>query len=204
MLDVAQVKHAISKLDFDAYDQILVANPVGKFKFEPGRTIYSETDIDPKIWASNVLTARNLFSAVLTQRKQQAVTCMIVGSIAQDYQVPAYSSYIASRFIVEAETQQLLQQEKVGILSLRVSTVDIYSEHNLRPFADSSYWLNPLDFAREAAHLLLHTPSGRYIEHDLFAYMPGFDAVSQFMNDAEILARWRRDMGEEAYRRYFP
>jgi len=203
LLDAQQTNDVIGHMRFEQFEHIVVAHCVGAFKLELTKIVYAG-DVDQAIWASNVKSMQNLIGAVLLRRSEAKtpVTFLGLGSLAEDYQIPIYHSYIASRLAVRALLRESVEKDAtLGALYVKLCTVKVASEQALRPHANMDYWLEPEEFARHVVPFLLSVPRQRYIERDILVSMPDFDPVPYYVDLALIKKRWRHDMGEERYNR---
>ena len=195
LLDRVQTKPVIQEIDLSGYTKIYLIHTVGKFKFEKGQEVLDndKDGIDDEVYATNVLTLKNLIEPLLISVKNQKVIICAFASVSDRHDVPYWKSYTHSKNILRKYLQMLYDFEKISAaLMVNVSTIDTGNENTLRPFADKTYWLKSEEIVSKSLPVLESLQA--YAEIDVIKEKPNFDE-KYYSDHSAILEKWHREMG---------
>lgn len=200
LLDKRQVKKALKDIEWRKYEEIIIAHPVGMFKFEEYGIPSKDTDmdgIDDEIFASNVLTFTNLFSIICKSLSKITVKPKIkilaFGSITHDYNIPFWQSYTKSKQILKDSIKKAINKGdmQVKCVFVNVSTVDTGNERNLRPFGNRRYWLSTGEIVSVSLKYL--NKKENWTEINVYKDNPKFNPT-WYTNHENVLKRWKEQM----------
>ena len=195
LLDTDQTTTALKKEIFLRYSEIYLIHTVGKFKFENGKNTQDDDGdgIDDEVFATNVLTLKNIIEPLLSTIERQRLVICVFASVSDRHDVPYWASYTRAKNILRKYLQALCSLEKVSAaLVVNVSTVDTGNESILRPLADKTYWLKPEEIVNKTLPLLGSIQT--YTEIDVTKEKPDFDE-KYYLDHGAILEKWHKEMG---------
>ncbi|MBT3406876.1 SDR family NAD(P)-dependent oxidoreductase [Candidatus Woesearchaeota archaeon] len=185
LLDKKTTTETINRISLENITNILVIHPVGRFIFEN-----EFREIDPKIYASNVETFKNVARPLI--RSQIPATLVGFGSISDKYNIPFWGSYSRSKRALREYMQTLAyNNDNIRSVFLNLSSVKTLNESRLRPFADTSYWLTPEEIIERSVHEL--TFRGKWKEVDIFNLSPDF-SPEIYTDHQRLKERWLKEM----------
>ncbi len=192
------VEKAFSEKNFSIFEKVFLIHSIGLDKFE--NTNYPAIEpletIDPTVYNSNVNTykyiAATLMDKISRERKAGSKTKLVlsmIGSVADKHGVIFLTSFSESKNIVRAYIQFAVREHKwISGLIINISSTITKSALGVRPYADTTYWLNPIDVVRKSAATLLKTKRG-YNEIDIYKKDPNYDP-DYYKNNEKIFSRW--------------
>ncbi len=197
LLSEQEVFSTVSEINLSNYDEVYLIHAVGKFKFEESASSVQDLDkdgIDDEIYATNVLTLKNILKALLALcNPSTKVNVCAFASVSDKHNVPFWNSYTQSKNITREYLKELCESPQIRALVVSVSTIDTGNENLLRPQADKTYWLQPHEIVSKALPELMSLSTFKEIE--VIKEKPGFDTAYYFDHEA-ILKKWKEEMGQ--------
>lgn len=203
LLDASTVRSAVEAMNLEGVSNILYIHPVGKFKFEESGFPEADADgdgIDDEVYASNIDTFQNVVGPLLErlQKEQRPIplTLCAFGSISDKYAIKYWQSYSRAKNILREKMRALAENAEMKIKSvfIRVSTADTQKERELRPFAETRYWLGTKEIV-ESSVSSLGDGTG-WTELALFKPMPDFKE-EYYRSLPAVREKWSREMGRK-------
>lgn len=197
LLDKEKAEAFVQLLPIEGVSEILYMHLIGMAKFEPDGKPEIDHDgdgIDDEVYSSNVLTLKNIVSPLVKRAEELKIPISIVNicSISDVYIVPLWQSYSRSKNIVRQYMKS--QPAFVRNIIINISSLKADLEKYGRPFADTSYWLNPRELLERSLPVIEIRLPVRTIEVDIFNPDPNY-GPEYFTNIPLLLEKWRRDMG---------
>ena len=196
LLDEEEINKVIKAIDFRPYHGVYLIHVVGKFKFEKNKQNIIDTNqdnMDDEVYATNVLTLKNIINALLAQGLSKKIKICPFASVADKYDVPFWQSYTKSKNIMRSYLKELCKNGYIQALVVNVSTVDTGNENNLRPRADKTYWLDPREIVIAVFPKLFKLFG--YDEVDIIKEQSGF-SEGYYLDHEAILKKWENEMEE--------
>lgn len=193
LIDEQATNRSIRRIPLEDIADILLIHPVGKFKFED-----DFTEIDQEVYASNVQTFTNLADALLecTNQAKPNITLVAFGSISDKYDVPFWKSYSESKNALRRYIHKLTDKEdNIRGVFFNLSSVKTRNESNLRPFANTGYWLTPEEIVRRSVPELSSVENWK--EVDIYNLSPDY-SPEIYTDYSKVLERWTREMYGES------
>lgn len=206
LLDAESVRKKIDKeLPLSQITEVLFVHPVGKFKFEKAKEPEIDIDrdgIDDEVYRSNVETFNNVEDPLLRLVKETGkindLSLCGFGSVSDRYKVPFWPSYSKSkdilRRLISGKTRQDSSTLHIKGVFINVSSVKTGNEKKLRPYADTTYWLQPDEIVDDSSDALTRNRI-RYMEIDMFKPIAGFNPAIYYSEEA-VRERWMKEMGK--------
>jgi NADP-dependent 3-hydroxy acid dehydrogenase YdfG len=194
LLDEHKIEEVISKIDFSGREELCLIHAVGGFKFEKNSTDIKDADqdgIDDDVYATNVLTLKNILKSLLNHRPGVIKVCAFA-SVSDRHNIPFWASYTRAKNIMRGYLKELCESGRIQALIVNVSTVDTGNENHLRPHADKTYWLQPQEIALKTIPELISLSP--YKEIDVYKEKPDFDP-EYYLDHEAILKKWEEEMG---------
>lgn len=192
------VEKAFSNLNFSSYKKVFLIHSIGVDKFE--NTKYPDIEplktIDKFVYDSNVNTykylAATLINKIIKERKAGSKTKLVLsmlGSVADKHGIIFLTSFSESKNIVRSYIQSAVKEYNwISGLSINISSTITKQALKVRPFADTTYWLKPIDVVKHSSNSLLNMKNG-YREIDIYKKDPSFDP-DYYKNNKKIFKRW--------------
>lgn len=199
LLKEFEIKSNLTKVDFKGVNEIVLVHPIGMFKFEKNNHPKKDKNhdgIDDDIYASNVLTFRNIFFSlkkIIKNYEKIRLTVCAFGSISDKYNIPFWHSYTQSKKILRKFIKKQSKASKIRGVFINVSTTDTGNERNLRPHAQKTYWLTPKEIVNHSKSFI-DKAKAQYTEVNIYKNNPHFD-ITWYTNHDNVLERWQKQMG---------
>lgn len=193
------LERAFINFDPTPYKRIILIHSIGRDKFE--NTNYPKIEplgtLDSSVYTSNVNTykyiARLLIKKVEVARETRSVKLKLVmiGSVADKYGLLILTSFSESKNIVRSYMKDAVQSFPwVSALVVNISSTITKSALDVRPHADTTYWLKPNEVVENSWKKILRQ-FGRYKEIDVYKKDPKFQK-NYYFDDKAIFERWSR------------
>ncbi len=203
LLNATSTREAVQSLDLSDVSEVQYIHPVGKFKFEESGTPEIDADndgIDDEVFASNITTFENVIEPLTERMREEklrmSLTVCAFGSISDRHVVKYWQSYSRSKIILRDLLHRLSEQEDLKIkgVFVEVSTTDTEKERELRPFAETEYWLPAKEIVERSFPEF--EAKGRWRDVHIFKPVPGFEH-EYFKNLPAVQEKWGREMGKK-------
>lgn len=196
LLKEDEVEINIKQIEFQNFDKVVLIHTVGKFKFQESdeQLISLNNDgIDYEIYNTNVVTTQNIIKFITSNlpSKTELLVC-VFASVSDKYNIPFWSSYTKSKNILREYLRVLCEENKISAIVVNVSTVDTGNENLLRPNADKTYWLKPVEVVDQLISKI--DSANKYTEIDVIKNKQDFDK-GYYLDHEAILNKWRKEMG---------
>jgi NAD(P)-dependent dehydrogenase (short-subunit alcohol dehydrogenase family) len=181
--------HSIGTFDYDAPSSVTKPSSVAHFNDSSASSV----------WHSNYWTFVSLMLGLekwALGAQKRMLTSVYLGSISDPHEVPMWLPFsqanrAAKRWLKQRLLHPITGENIHGVVA-NLSTVSTESERNLRPYADSYYWLEPSEVVGTLADRILSTDE-RLIETSIFKDHPDL-GPDCFSNPELIHHRWMRQM----------
>ncbi len=196
LLDKTRIKYEMSKIELKNFSKIIFIHPVGKFRFELKNTKdENKEEINSEIFRSNVMTFLNTADTILksANKKTKLMFCAF-GSISDKYKIPFWKSYSSSKKELKKLIKNLSYDNAIRGVFVNISSTLTHNEKNLRPFADTTYWLKPHEIVDKTIQEIIYGKLP-FIELEIFKSKPGFDK-SYYLDYKSIYQKWKKEMGK--------
>ena len=206
LLDDKAVSSEVEKIDLSRSSEVLLVHPIGMFKFEANKAPEKDKDndgIDDDVYASNVLTFKNIFNSITDKIKAEIkkghkmkLTVSAFGSITDKYYIPFWNSYAASKNNLRKIIKNAILRNKTlsihGVF-VNISTADTGNERSLRPYGNNKYWLTVKEIVQYSLSHLTNSKKS-WIEMNIYKFNPNFNPT-WYTNHDNVLERWMSQMG---------
>jgi hypothetical protein len=195
----------VKSLDLSKYSEIYFLHLIGKWTKEEHEGVKNDHDndgIEDDILHSNVTTFKNIVEPLVEKIKQEKDDASLYlcgfGSISDKYMVPFWQSASKSKNILRNEIQNLAYNNSfVCGFVFNVSSVNTENERNVRPYADTTHWLQPEEMLNRIKPFLFECPTEKYLEVDIFNPMPDFDE-SWYTDHEGVVKRRMKQMYDKS------
>lgn len=197
------LEESFLKFDPSDYERIIFIHSIGRDMFE--NTNYPKIEplntINPAVYASNVNTykylAKLLIKKIGVARKTKPVKLKIVmiGSVADKYGLLVMTSFSESKNIIRSYIKDAVKIFPwVSGLAINVSSTITKSAIEVRPHANTKYWLTPKEVVdRSWKEVLSHSYWNRYKEINIYKKDPEFNNEYYF-DDKAVFDKWTKDV----------
>ncbi len=204
--DSKQIEKVFASINFNDYQQIIYLHTIGVDKFDPRGYphVRAMDTIDPGVYNTNVNSFKYLLRyCIKTIHNINLVKkgikikfrCVVIAGVADKHTPFVIESFCEAKFIVRQYIQSYvnLYSKWVSGLSINVSSTVTKSALQVRPHADTKYWLTPKNVVDRSFKALV-SKAKSYNELDIYKHSPEF--VHNYYIDNDMLyKKWSKETG---------
>ena len=205
LTDSHSIREAFGHIDLSKYDSILFLHTIGVDRYDPRGYphIRKMSTIDPDVYDTNVNTFKYLLRYLtltikgINTKSERLVKfkAALIGGVPDKFAIFVIEDFCEAKNISRQYIRSMvdLYPNWASGLVINVSSTITRSALKVRPHANVTYWLTPLEVANRSVDELLQAGAG-YKEINIFKESPGFK--EGYYEDSQALYdKWSRETG---------
>lgn len=200
-----EIEKCFTNISFEDYERVVYLHTIGVDKFDPRGypNIKPMNTIDADVYNTNVNSFKYLYRYCIKRIRDYNLghdqnidlKISIIAGTSDKHTPFVIESFCEAKFILRQYIQSAtnLYPNWVSGLSINVTSTITESALNVRPFADTTYWLTPEEVVNQSIDLLMENKSG-YKEIDLLKKSPLF-VNDYYENNTLLYEKWSKETG---------
>lgn len=203
--DEVSISKAFSSVSLEDYQEITYLHTIGVDKFDPRGypAIQPMNTIDEDVYKTNVNSFKYFMRYVVKRmgsfnegkKEKIQLRLAMIGGVADKYAPFVIESFCEAKYIIRQyiRCQTELYPDWISGVSINVTSTVTKSALAVRPFADTSYWLEPKDVVC-ASIKKLFDKKVPYEEIDIIKKLPTF-VSGYYENNKMLYEKWTKETG---------
>jgi len=202
------IESKFNNISIEDYQEIIYLHTIGVDKFDPRGypDVQPMETIDPEVYATNVNSFKYLMRYLIqriglynkSNKNNTQLKIAMIGGVADKHAPFVIESFCEAKYIIRQyiQSQVNIHPEWVSGLSINVTSTLTKSALEVRPHADTKYWLKPNEVVERSIEILLANFTNRdgYAEIDIIKELPHF-IQGYYENDQMLYDKWSRETG---------
>lgn len=201
----ASIHESFADVDFSEYKEIIYLHTIGADKFDPRGypDIQPLKTIPSEIYDSNVNSFKYLLRyctyaiSKLNEKRSSKIglRIAIIAGVSDKYTPFVIEPFCEAKFILRQYIQSYvgLHPDWISGLSINITSTITRSALQVRPYANTTYWLHPVEVVEKSFRTLI-SKAHKYKEMDIIKIFPDF-IPGYYMSNKDLYEKWSRETG---------
>lgn len=198
-----QVEHAMKSIALESYSEIIYLHTIGVDYFDPRGypNLRAMNTIPESVYNTNVNTFKYLLKYLIkrlsdynSNNKQNIeLKIAIIAGTGDKYTPFVIESFCEAKFILRQYIQSAVSMfpKWVSGMSINISSTITNSALKVRPSADTTYWLTPVEVVQRSIRELLTIKKG-YCEINIYKESPDY-YDGYYRDDEALYVKWTKE-----------
>lgn len=204
--DERDVQKKFDAIDLGNYNEVIYLHSIGVDKFQSRNfpKITKLQTIDPDVYDANVNSFKYVLKYLGTRIRQINSTqghkihmrIAAVLGVADKYAPFVIEDFCEAKFIVREYMRTYVERHPgwISALGINITSTITKSAVEIRPHADTTYWLTPQEVADRSCDAIMDGEHKDYREIDIIKFSPDYFESYYEDNDA-LYTKWSRETG---------